>query len=180
MVAAPGTGGGAKPEPKPNAADGVPKFKDVLALVERLSGPLVGLNGSNGTEHADPTDILMHAAVFRNGHRGTPVAALAASLAAQAFAQSRDAADNAGDGGGDGGEESEFPAGASVLSPRCKRCCDQAITEMLNGHFATAEGHLESIGDPASSNWAHHRLYLALCLISGSSFVRYRDSNPLL
>ena len=40
---------------------------------------------------------------------------------------------------------------------------------MLDEQYALAEGHLEAIGE---NQWLHHDLYLALCLISGGSFVK--------
>ena len=63
----------------------------------------------------------------------------------------------------------EFPSGASTLKPREKKCLDQAAAAMIQANFADAEGHLEALGN--NSGWIHHPMYLALCLISGGSFV---------
>jgi hypothetical protein len=108
-------------------------------------------------------------AVFADKYaKGVPAnVAAAEALAAAALTQ------GVGDGLSAAGPldkpTNEFPSGASTLKPREKKCLDQATAAMIQANFADAERHLENLGD--RSSWIHHPMYLALCLISGGSFV---------
>ena len=118
------------------------------------------------------SDTLLLAAQLRDGYRNLP------EIEAQAVAQMASAAvvqraQGVGDGlsAAEAVSSTEFPSGASRLKPREKRCLEQATAAMIEANFADAERHLEALGDPSHSSWDHHLMYLALCLISGGSFV---------
>ena len=66
-----------------NTLDGV-NFRDTLSLVRGLSALSASGRAAVPSALSDAADVLLHAAIFRNGHAGTTAGSLAKSLAAEA------------------------------------------------------------------------------------------------